>query len=212
MYFRAHMNLILFEGWVSIMQLVKTKQNFKCYLTGGWSTLPILRTTVVSVVTEEEPISMQSLIFPSISVLYTFHSRTIRVICSSLNIDVKLLVFALLISVPINCRSSWQSSIYWHRNYYSWHFLLNHVVSQFWCKRKDLYFIVLSVPFSHWEHVGLLWAWVDPLYAQYFRIYYTKLEIRWTSYDETYNLSPSWPEIQNILQQYPEHQLLHLEK
>lgn len=49
------MNLILCEGWVSIIQLVETKQHFKYYLTGGWNTLSILRTTTVSIVTEEEP-------------------------------------------------------------------------------------------------------------------------------------------------------------
>lgn len=149
---------------------------------------------------------MRSLIFPSISVLYIFNTRTLRIICSSLNIDVKLPVFALLITmrirnVSVNCRSSWQSSIYWLVNHYNWHFLLSHAISQFWCERKDVYFIVLSVAFSHWEHIGLLWAWVDPLYGQYFRICYIKLEIRWISYDETYNLCSSWPEIQNILQQ-----------
>lgn len=144
------MNLILFESCVSIIQLVKTKKNFKCYLTGGWSTLPVLRTTVVSVVTKEEPISMRSLIFPSISVLYIFNTRTRRIICSSLNIDVKLLVFALLITmrirnVSVNCRSSWQSSIYWLVNHYNWHFLLSHAISQFWCKRKDLYSFISAI-------------------------------------------------------------------
>lgn len=37
--------------------------------------------------------------------------------------------------------------------------------------------MVFSVPFSHWEYVELLWAWADPLYAQYFRINSSKLEI-----------------------------------
>lgn len=34
-YFIALMNLILLKGLVSMVQLVQTKQNVKCYLTGG---------------------------------------------------------------------------------------------------------------------------------------------------------------------------------